>query len=261
MALPKRTDEETLKLWDLYKKHPSDELRNDLMERYLPLVRYIAERISIKLPKNVDVDDLSSAGIFGLMDAINGFDPARGVKFETYCTTRIRGAILDELRSLDWVPRLVRSKANQLEKAIREMEADLGRPPEDHELAEKLGLTLEEFADLEREASAASMVSMNKSWGSDDGDDSDLPRTDIIHDKKMPDPSEKLQSDEIKKIITQGLSETEKMIVTLYYFEELTMKEIGVILSLSESRVCQIHSKIIVRLSVQFRNYREEMTR
>lgn len=261
MALPKRNDEETLQLWGVFKKNPTEELRNNLMERYLPLVRYIAERISIKLPKNVDVDDLSSAGIFGLMDAINGYDPERGVKFETYCTTRIRGAILDELRSLDWVPRLVRSKANQLERTLQQLEAELGRPPEDHEVAERLGLTLDEYADLEREASAASMVSLNKSWGNDSDGDDDMPRMDIVQDKKVSDPSERLQRDEIKRLITQSLNDTEKLIIILYYYEELTMKEIGVILDLSESRVCQIHSKIIVRLSVQFRNYREEMTR
>jgi RNA polymerase sigma factor for flagellar operon FliA len=260
MALPKKTDEKTLKIWVEFKKKPNDAQRNELMEIYLPLVRYIAERISIKLPKNVDVDDLSSAGIFGLMDAINGFSLERGVKFETYCTTRIRGAILDELRSLDWVPRLVRTKANQLEKTINHLEATLGRIPERHEIATKLKMTLGEYEQLEREASAASMVSLNKSWNDDD-DDGDMPRVGAVHDKTIADPSENLQRDEIKAMITKGLSETEKLIVILYYYEELTMKEIGIILSLSESRVCQIHSKIIVRLSVQFRNYREEMTR
>jgi RNA polymerase sigma factor FliA len=261
MALPKRQDEDTLQLWRVFKRNPTEQLRNELMERYLPLLRYIAERISIKLPKNVEVDDLSSAGIFGLMDAIGGFDPERGVKFETYCTTRIRGAILDELRNLDWVPRLVRSKANQLERTISQLETQLGRPPEDAEIAEKLGVTPEEYVELEREASAASIVSLNKSWGGDGDDDEDMPRMDIVHDKKVDDPSERLQRDEIKNLITHSLTKTEKLIVILYYYEELTMKEIGVILGLSESRVCQIHSKIIVRLSVQFRNYREEMTR
>jgi len=260
MALPKRTDEETLKVWAEYKKSPTEELRNHLMETYLPLVRYISERIAIKLPKNVDVDDLCSAGIFGLMDAIRGFSLERGVKFETYCTTRIRGAILDELRSLDWVPRLVRTKANQLVKTVNKLEAKLGRLPERHEIAEELNMTIVEYEELEREASAASMVSMNKSWNDDD-DDGDMPRIGAIHDKTIADPSDHLQRDEIKDMITKGLSETEKLIVILYYYEELTMKEIGIILGLSESRVCQIHSKIIVRLSVQFRNYREEMTR
>lgn len=260
MALPKKTDEETQGLWKDFKKNPSEPVRNRLMEAYLPLVRYIAERISIKLPKNVDVEDLCSAGVFGLMDAIKGFDPGRGVKFETYCTTRIRGAILDELRSLDWVPRLVRTKANQLERAMQELETELGRAPEIPEVAARLGIEVGEFEEWEREASAASMVSLNKSWGSDDGDDDDMPRMDIVQDKTLTDPGDRLQREEIKDVITRGLTDTEKLIIILYYYEELTMKEIGVILNLSESRVCQIHSKIIVRLGVQFRNYREEMT-
>ena len=147
-------------VWKEFKRTGDKDLRNILIEKYLPLVKYIAERLLAKLPQNIELDDLTSAGIFGLMDAIEGFDLNRGVKFETYCTTRIRGAILDELRSLDWVPRIVRNKANRIENTWKMLEMELGRAPTDGEMAERLSLSVQEYEELLREASAITIVSL-----------------------------------------------------------------------------------------------------
>ena len=155
-------DVDVLQLWRDYRAEPTVELRNQLVELYLPLVKYNAERIWSRLPDGVELDDLISAGIFGLMDAIEAFDLTRGVKFETYCVPRIRGAMLDELRTMDWVPRLVRSKASKLEEARKSLEAELGRPPRPDELALKLNVSLEELDQLVGEATAVSLVSLNK---------------------------------------------------------------------------------------------------
>ena len=245
-------------IWTRYKSAKSEDLRNVLVEHYLPLVRYVAERLSSKLPKSVELDDLMSAGIFGLMDAIDGYDLTREVKFETYCTTRVRGAILDELRAMDWVPRLVRARAHKLDGAIRELEAKLGRYPKDEEIARKLGLRLEEYEDLVKEASAVAMFSLSPSWSSAD-DDSENRRMDVLEDHRFSDPTQSLQQNEVKGRVIASLSEVEKLVVVLYYYEELTMKEIGAILDLSESRVCQIHSKIINRLRYQFRHLKSDL--
>src|ERR1700726_773511 len=157
-------DVDVQQLWRDYRAEPSIELRNQLVELYLPLVKYNAERIWARLPEGVDLDDLISAGVFGLMDAIEAFDLERGVKFETYCVPRIRGAMLDELRTMDWVPRLVRSKASRLEESRKALEAALGRPPRPDEMAEKLGISLQEYDRMMGDATAVSLVSLNKKW-------------------------------------------------------------------------------------------------
>ena len=159
-----QTDSDVQQLWQSYHADHSVDARNRLVERYLPLVRYNAERIWSRLPEGVELDDLISAGIFGLMDAIEAFDTTRGVKFETYCVPRIRGAMLDELRTMDWVPRLVRSKASKLEDARKTLEASLGRPPRPDELAERLAISIEELEAMVGEATAVSLVSLNKKW-------------------------------------------------------------------------------------------------
>src|SRR5580700_868824 len=151
-------------LWRDYRAEPTVELRNQLVELYLPLVKYSAERIWARLPEGVDLDDLISAGVFGLMDAIDAFDLERGVKFETYCVPRIRGAMLDELRTMDWVPRLVRSKASKLEETRKTLEAEHGRPPRPEEMADRMGISLEELDKLVGDATAVSLVSLNKKW-------------------------------------------------------------------------------------------------
>jgi RNA polymerase sigma factor for flagellar operon FliA len=250
--------EEVEQLWVEFKKNPSNkELRNRLVEIYLPLVRYNAERIWARLPEGVELDDLISAGVFGLMDAIDAFDLGRGVKFETYCVPRIRGAMLDELRTMDWVPRLVRSKASKLNEAMKSLESRLGRQPSQQELAEELGISQEELEKMMVEASAVNLISLNKKWYETDSY-KDVREIDILEDKKGEDPTKRIQRNDLMRLITKGLSRNERLIVILYYYEELTMKEIGATLDLSESRVSQMHSAIVQRLQNQLNRRRTE---
>ncbi|MGN1064361.1 MAG: FliA/WhiG family RNA polymerase sigma factor [Thermoguttaceae bacterium] len=228
-------------------------LRNALIEQYLPLVRYHAERVWSRLPDEVDLDDLTSAGIFGLMDAIDAFDPDRGVKFETYCVPRIRGAMLDELRKMDWVPRLVRSRARKLSEANKELSERLGRMPTQDELAEHLKVDKAELSRVMSDANAAGLVSLNKKWFETDGS-KDVSEIDLIEDERGEDPTSRMQRSDIIRMVTKGLSRNERMILILYYYEEMTMKEVGATLDLSESRVSQMHSAIISRLQQQLKN-------
>jgi len=237
-------------VWAEYRERPTVELRNRLVERYLSLVKYNAERIWARLPDGVELDDLISAGVFGLMDAIDAFDLTRGVKFETYCVPRIRGAMLDELRTMDWVPRLVRSKASRMEAARKELEAMLGRPPRAEELSEKLGVSLEQLDTHVGDATAVNLVSLNKKWYETDSY-KDVREIDILEDKKAEDPTGRIQNRDLMKLVTRGLNRNERLIVILYYYEEMTMKEIGSTLNLSESRVSQMHSSIVQRLQAQ----------
>ena len=255
--MPTKTDVDVAELWREFKEGPTTGLRNRLVERYLPLVKYNAERIWQRLPEGVDLDDLISAGVFGLMDAIDAFDLSRGVKFETYCVPRIRGAMLDELRTMDWVPRLVRSKATKVEEARKALEAKHGRPPLPAEMAEQLGIPLEEFQKMAGEANAVGLISLNKKWYETDSY-KDVREIDILEDKKGEDPTNRLQRKDLMRMVTRGLNRNERLIIILYYYEELTMKEIGATLDLSESRVSQMHSAIIQRLQSQLSTRRPE---
>jgi len=223
------------------------------------LVKYTAERLYSKLPDKIELDDLISAGIFGLMDAIDAFDPERGVKFETYCSPRIRGSILDELRSMDWVPRLVRARAHQLSKATQSLEAYLGRAPTEKETADKLDMDMEEFGKLQRDANAVSLVSLNTKYNEGEGD-KDIREIDIIKDHKSEDPLIEAQKRDLKNLLTKGLTRAERLIIVLYYYEEMTMKEIGATLDLSESRVSQMHSSILARLKAQMNTRKKEFS-
>ncbi|MHC4159433.1 MAG: FliA/WhiG family RNA polymerase sigma factor [Planctomycetota bacterium] len=245
------------KIWEQFHKTRSDQYRNLLMEHYRPLVRYSAERLHSKLPDKVEVDDLISAGIFGLMDAIDAFDPDRGVKFETYCSPRIRGSILDELRSMDWVPRLVRARAHQLSRATQSLETHLGRKPTEKETAEELDMNMEEFDRLQRDANAVGIVSLNTKYNEAD-DEKDIREIDIVKDKKSQDPIIEAQKRDLKNLLTKGLTRAERLIIVLYYYEEMTMKEIGATLDLSESRVSQMHSSIVARLKAQMNSRKKE---
>jgi RNA polymerase sigma factor FliA len=251
--------QDPLELWKSYKAKPTDALRNRLIEHYMPLVRYTAERLFAKLPQNVELDDLVSAGVFGLIDAIEGFDLARGVKFETYCTTRVRGAILDELRAFDWVPRLVRTKAHKLEGALRKLEIELGRDPTDKELAGILELSLPELDAMMKEASAVSIVSLSEKWPNEEDDARTLRKIDILEDKRQTKPIEYAQRKDFLQRVVSSLARKEREILLLYYFEDLTMREIGLTLDLSESRVCQLHTRIMDRLREQLGKVKQDL--
>ena len=247
----KISDEVLAEVWKDFKADLKDQrLRNILIERYFPLVKYNAERVWQKLPEGVDLNDLISAGVFGLMDAIEAFDMERGVKFETYCVPRIRGAMLDELRTMDWVPRLVRSKASKLEAGRKRVEARVGRPPTAAEMAAEMEMSLEEYEKMKSDASAVGLVSLNKKWYETDSY-KDVREVDIVEDQKGEDPTGGI-------LVTKGLNRNERLIMILYYYEELTMKEIGSTLGLSESRVSQMHSSIVARLKDQLRRRRPE---
>jgi RNA polymerase sigma factor for flagellar operon FliA len=244
-------------VWQDFFQGHSEQCRNMLMEYYLHLVKYTAERIWVKLPDKVDLDDLIQAGIFGLMDAIDAFDPSRGVKFETYCSPRIRGSILDELRSMDWVPRLVRARAHQLDRARQTLEAYLGRVPTEQELANELQLNKDDFHRLQRDANAIGLISLNNKFNESDGQ-KEIREVDIIEDQKSQNPVTEVQKRDLKNLLSKGLTRAEKLIIFLYYYEEMTMKEIGATLDLSESRVSQMHSSIVARLKAQMNSRKKE---
>ncbi len=246
------------RLWKSYLKKRDEASRNELLEKYLPIVKYTADRLATKLPDEVDVNDLMSAGVFGLLDALKAFDPERGVKFETYCVPRIRGAILDELRSMDWVPRLVRSRAHKLSAATQTLEAQLGRAPNEKELAKQMKIPLKEFRKLQRDARATGLVSLSRKWFETDSF-KDVREIDVLEDKTSENPFYVAQQNDIREMVTRGLSRAERLIVILYYFEEMTMKEIGETLDLSESRVSQMHSAILSRLRNQLEKRRKEL--
>ena len=248
----------TEELWDLYQvaaqkqdQAQLQQLRNILMERHYPLVKYIAERLLQTLPKSIELDDLVSAGLFGLMDAIRGFDPSRGIKFKTYCTTRIRGSILDQLRSQDWVPRLVRLKASRIEKMLHQLTGEYGREPTHAELAAALQMDHAELSKEIEASSAKSMYSLSEKW-EDRDDDSSMEKVDVLEDKKSCDPIGELNKRDMMGYMTRSLTHKERFIIEQYYQVGHTMREIGEMLSLTESRVCQIHSNVMSRLKGLF---------
>ena len=239
-------------VWESYKKRPTEKRRNSLIERYMHIVRFNAERIHAKLPTEVELDDLVSAGMFGLIDAIEAFDLDRGVKFETYCSPRVRGAILDELRSMDWVPRLVRNRSQRIQIATKALQSELGRLPSDREIAERIGVSTTEFRRMSRDATAVSMTSLSrKAFGHDSS--RDVSEIDVLEDDRAENPVREVQKTDLKSLVAKGLTPTERLILILYYYEQMTMKEIGVTLDLSESRVSQMHSAIVDRLRFQLK--------
>ncbi len=241
-------------IWGIYtkaqKKQDGDQLevlRNVLMERHYPLVKYIAERLLQTLPKSIELDDLISAGLFGLMDAIRGFDASRGIKFKTYCTTRIRGSILDQLRSQDWVPRLVRLKAGKIDKALQRLTGEYGREPTHAELASRLEMEHGELSKEMINANAKTMFSLSEKW-EDRDDDSSMEKVDVLEDRKATDPIGELNRRDLLNYVTRSLTHKERFIIEQYYRVGHTMREIGEMLALTESRVCQIHSNVMGRL-------------
>ena len=236
-------------LWQDYADAPTREVRDQLIVHYSPLVKYVASRVAAGLPQNVEQGDLVSYGIFGLIDAIDKFDPERGYKFETYAISRIKGAMLDELRSMDWVPRSVRSKAKRIEQANAKLEAKLGRAPTDDELADSLDISTNELETMLTKISFVGVVALDEMLsGGERGDSMTL--GDTIPDKGEG-PVGSFEIEEMRQLLAESINnmtEREKIVLTLYYYEGLTLAEIGQVLGVTESRVCQIHTKSVLRL-------------
>lgn len=234
-------------LWKAYKRTGDTDLRNRLVEAYHYLVKVIGNRIAARLPRSIDVQDLRSAGVFGLMRAIDNFDLERGTPFESYCATRVRGAILDELRSQDWVPRLVRNRATSYDKALRGLRTRLGREPAVHEVARELELPFAEANKMRRESNLTSVFTLCQP---DEGDDDSrtLRRLDALMDRESETPFEQLVALDVARTALETLQRSERTVIALYYQEGLTMKEIGRVMGISESRVCQIHTKTLKKL-------------
>ncbi len=251
-----KTEEE---LWVEFIKTRSPQLRDMFIRQYMPLVKYVAGKIAVGMPGSVEFDDLVGFGQFGLLDAINKFDPEKNVKFKTYAVTRIRGAIFDELRQLDWVPRSVRQKSREIEDTIVRLEANLGRTASDAEVASAMGLSEEDFQQTVLKVSGTSILSLNDVWYS--GDDSDhMSIGDSIEAPSSLNPDVIVEREEIRRVIIEAINELpekEKMVLVLYYHEDMTFKEIGQVLEVSESRISQLHTKANLRLRAKLTNVRK----
>jgi RNA polymerase sigma factor FliA len=235
-------------LWRRFGEEREQPLRDRLVLHYAPLVKYVAGRVGTGLPAHVDVADLIQSGIFGLVDAIEKFEPNRGLKFETYAMQRIRGAILDDLRAQDWVPRSVRGRAREVERALERLGARLRRTPSDGELAEELGLSLGELREVYLQLQLTSVVALDELAAAGRGSTS---LADTLEDEAAPDPAALLVDQDNRRQLAEAiahLAERDRIVVTLYYFENLTLAEIGRVLGVTESRVCQLHTRAVLRL-------------
>ncbi|MHA6800836.1 RNA polymerase sigma factor WhiG [Bounagaea algeriensis] len=236
-------------LWRAFGERRDQRLRDRLVLHYAPLVKYVAGRVGTGLPAHVEVSDLVQSGIFGLVDAIEKFEPERGLKFETYAMQRIRGAILDDLRALDWVPRSVRSRARDVERALERLEARLQRTATDAELAEEVGLDVAELRELFAQLQMTSVVALDDLIGGGGAGQMSLAET--LRDERAEDPVNALLHRDSRRQLAEAvkrLSERDRVVVTLYYFENLTLAEIGKVLGVTESRVCQLHTRAVLRL-------------
>jgi RNA polymerase sigma factor FliA len=243
--------EEELREAKLREGHIPQNLREQIVLEHTPLIRYIVNRIAVRLPSHIDLDDLHNTGVIGLMDAIEKYDPEKNCKFKTYAEFRIKGAILDQLRSLDWVPRSVRQKSRRLERAYGEVEQRLGRSASEEEVADSLGLQIDKFHELMNQVRGISLVNLEEIRGNGQDGDRTGSFADIIEDVTSENPFASFKLSEMKHLIADtiaGLPEKERLVISLYYYEDLNMKEIGNILGITESRVCQIHTKSVLRL-------------
>jgi RNA polymerase sigma factor for flagellar operon FliA len=243
--------DETAGLWQEFQKSHDKRVRDRLILTYAPLVKYVAGRLGSGLPAHVDEGDLVSYGLLGLIGAIERYEPDRDVKFETFAIARIKGAIIDELRALDWVPRSVRARARQIERAIAELEARLHRAPTDDEIAGKLGIEVEELDESLTEISRSSIGALDELWTISSSGGDQVALIDTIEDTQGPEPQSALAQTELKEALGEAIArlpEREKLVVTLYYYEELTLREIGEVLGVTESRVSQLHTKAVLRL-------------
>jgi RNA polymerase sigma factor for flagellar operon FliA len=246
-------------LWLKYREERDPAIREGFIRQYAPLVKYVAGKVAINMSHNVEFDDLVSFGVFGLLDAIDKFDPDKGVKFKTYAVTRIRGAIFDELRSIDWVPRSVRQVAREVEAAVGSLEASLGRSATEKEIADSLGMNEEEYLKTKMKISNSSVLSIHDVWYSGDENDK-VSIEDIIEAPSSLNPDVIVEKDEIRRVIVDQINELpekEKKILVLYYYEDLTLKEIGRVLEVTESRVSQLHTKAIGKLRAKLTNIRK----
>ena len=243
------------KLWEEYGKTKSTEVREKIILEYAPLVKMVAGRLSMYLGYNVEYEDLVSYGVFGLIDAIDKFDALKDVKFETYASLRIRGAILDQIRKMDWIPRTIRQKQKKIDAAIREIETKYGRSATDEEIAASLGITNDEYVDWQSQMKVTNVVSLNEflEQGSEIPTDNNYNRS-----AQFDGPEEVIERDELKNILAESLellTEKEKKVIVLYYYEELTLKEISSILEVSESRISQLHTRALQKMREKLGNY------
>ena len=253
-----KTDEEIdiNALWQEYIISRDYPTKEKIMIHYLPIVKFVVGRMIISLPNSVSYDDLVSAGTMGLISAIDRFNPKLGVKFETFIVPRIRGAILDELRALDWVPRSVRSKAKKVERAITQVESQLGRTATPEEIANELNMDIDAYENMLTKVSGHTLLSLDKEFNESSEHTGSL--YDMIRNSKSANPQEQLEEEEFKALLVEfinDLPDNEKLVIALYYYEELTLKEIGVVMNISESRVSQIHTKAIKKLRARLKEY------
>ncbi len=246
--------EDVTEIWRTFRRTNDPALRDRLILMYAPIVKYVAGRLGSGLPAHVDEGDLVSYGLLGLISAIERYDPDRDVKFETYAIARIKGAILDELRALDWVPRSVRSRARQIERAMSELEAKLGRAPSDDELATKVGISVGELEESLTDISRSSIAALDELWTISGSGGDQVALIDTIEDTQGPEPQSAFAQTELREIVADAITslpEREKLVITLYYYEDLTLREIGEVLGVTESRVSQLHTKAILRLKAR----------
>ena len=246
--------EELGEIWRQYKTSGDRALRDRLILTYAPLVKYVAGKLGAWLPPHVEEGDLISYGLLGLIGAIERFEPDREIKFETYAISRIRGAMIDELRSLDWVPRSVRNRAREIERAMAELENRHKRSPSDEEVAGELGISVGEFEESLTQIARSSVVALDELWSGSGAGGESTALIDTIEDPHAPDPNRELMQGEMRQALAQAITrlpDRERLVVTLYYYEELTLREIGEVLSVTESRVSQLHTKAILRLRVR----------
>ncbi|HEX4018840.1 MAG TPA: RNA polymerase sigma factor WhiG [Frankiaceae bacterium] len=256
---PKPVDRQLEELWKEFKAEGDSAVRERLILHYAPLVKYVAGRVGVGLPPNIEQADLVSYGIFGLIDAIEKFDLSRAIKFETYAISRIKGAIIDELRSIDWIPRSIRSKAREVERAYAALEARLHRTPTEPEVAAELGIGLDDLHSIFGQVSFVNVLALDEllNVNGEKGDKVSL--VDTLEDTRVEDPVRAFESQETKHLLARAINllpEREKIVVTLYYYEGLTLAEIGQVLGVTESRICQMHTKAVLQLRAKLADQR-----
>ena len=251
---------ELRELWSRYKDSGDEKAREQLVLAYSPLVKFVAGRMASGLPAHIEEGDLIAYGLLGLIGAIERFDLGREIKFETYAVSRIKGSIIDELRSLDWVPRSVRAKARDIEAAQSKLERELGRTPTDEEVANKLEMSMDEFQESLLQISNSSVIALDELWAVSDASGDQVSLLDTIKDPSAVDPARELGVSELKDRLAHAISklpEREKLVIALYYYENLTLREIGEVLGVTESRVSQLHTKAVLRLKARLQSEME----